>query len=98
MLYEVITIYLVEIERRDAIISAVPTEERLQGGDRLVFVGDTHAIVALLRINGLVPSEAAEPVIARPFPERVLLEAVVAPTCEGVGQTIRDGRFRDRYA
>ncbi len=90
-------IYLVEIERRDAIISAVPTEERLQGGDRLVFVGDTHAIVDLLRINGLVPSEAAEPVIARPFPERVLLEAVVAPTCEGVGQTIRDGRFRDRY-
>jgi len=90
-------IYLVEIERRGAIISAVPSEERLQGGDRLVFVGETQAIVDLLRINGLVPSAADDPVIARPFPERVLLEAVVAPTCEGVGQSIRDGRFRDRY-
>jgi di/tricarboxylate transporter len=90
-------IYLMEIERRGAIISAVPSEERLQGGDRLVFAGETNAIVDLLRMNGLVPSDAAEPVIARPFPERVLLEAVVSPTCEGVGLTIRDGRFRDRY-
>ncbi len=90
-------IYLMEIERRGAIISAVPTEERLQGGDRLVFAGETDAIVDLLRINGLVPSDSSDPVIARPFPERVLLEAVVSPTCEGVGQSIRDGRFRDRY-
>ncbi len=90
-------IYLTEIERRGAIISAVPTEERLQGGDRLVFAGETGAIVDLLRINGLVPSDANDPVIARPFPERVLLEAVVSPTCDGVGQSIRDGRFRDRY-
>ncbi len=90
-------IYLVEIERRGAIISAVPSEERLQSGDRLVFVGETGAVVDLLRINGLVASEDSEPILSQQFPERLLIEAVVSPTCEGVGQTIRDSRFRDRY-
>jgi di/tricarboxylate transporter len=89
--------YLAEIERAGSIITAVSTEERLRGGDRLVFVGDTDAIVALLRINGLVPSDNEEPVLSRQYPERKLIEAVVSPYCDRVGQTIRDGRFRDRY-
>jgi di/tricarboxylate transporter len=89
--------YLVEIERAGSIITAVSSEERLRGGDRLVFVGETDAIVALLRVNGLVPSETQDPVMAREYPERKLIEAVVSPYCDGVGQTIRDGRFRDRY-
>jgi di/tricarboxylate transporter len=89
--------YLVEIERRGSIVSAVPSEERLQSGDRLVFVGETDAVVDLLRINGLVASEDSEPILSRQFPERLLIEAVVSPTCEGVGQTIRESRFRDRY-
>jgi di/tricarboxylate transporter len=90
-------IYLVEIERRGSIVSAVPSEERLQSGDRLVFVGETDAVVDLLRINGLVASENSEPILSRQFPERLLIEAVVSPSCEGVGQSIRDSRFRDRY-
>jgi di/tricarboxylate transporter len=89
--------YLVEIERAGAIITAVSSEERLRGGDRLVFVGDTDTIVELLRINGLVASDSQEPVMSRDYPERKLIEAVVSPYCDGVGQTIRDGRFRDRY-
>jgi di/tricarboxylate transporter len=89
--------YLVEIERAGAIITAVSSEERLRGGDRLVFVGDTDTIVALMRVNGLVPSDSEEPVMSRDYPERKLVEAVVSPYCDGVGQTIRDGRFRDRY-
>lgn len=90
-------IFLAEIERQGSIVTAVSTEERLQGGDRLVFVGETGAIVDLLRIKGLVASDAGEAVLSRQFPERRIVEAVVAPECEGVGQTIRDGRFRDRY-
>ncbi len=90
-------IYLVEIERRDAIVTAVSPEERLQAGDRLVFVGETSAIVDILRINGLVASDNTEPVIEKARPERRLIEAVVSPFCDCIGQTIRDSRFRDRY-
>lgn len=90
-------IYLAEIERRGSVISAVTPDERLQGGDRLVFVGETDAIIDVLRINGLVPSVGRQPVIERHAPERRLVEAVVAQSCEAVGKTIKDARFRDRY-
>jgi len=90
-------IYLAEIEREGSIITAVAPEEVLRGGDRLVFVGETDAIVDILRINGLVPAVGRQPVLERNVPERRLVEAVVAQHCEVIGRTIRDGRFRDRY-
>lgn len=90
-------IYLVEIERHGGIVTAVGSEERLQGGDRLVFVGETAAIIDILRINGLVSSGSADPVIAKKAPERRLVEAVVSPHCDCIGQSIRHSRFRDRY-
>ena len=90
-------IYLVEIERGGGILTAVTPEETLHGGDRLVFVGDTEAIVDVLRIPGLVASVGKQPVIERNAPERRLVEAVVSPNCDGIGKTIKEGRFRDRY-
>ncbi|MGR9087812.1 MAG: SLC13 family permease [Gammaproteobacteria bacterium] len=90
-------IFLAEIERHGSIITAVPSEERLQGGDRLVFVGETSAIFDILRINGLVPSDSQTPVIERNAPERCLVEAVVSLRCDSIGVTIRDSHFRDRY-
>ncbi|MCP5182057.1 MAG: SLC13 family permease [Pseudomonadales bacterium] len=91
------SIYLAEIERQGSIITAVGPEQVLMGGDRLVFVGETEAIVDVLRINGLVPAVGDEPVLARDAPERMLMEAVIASSCEVIGKTIRAGRFRDRY-
>ncbi|PKM22944.1 MAG: SLC13 family permease, partial [Gammaproteobacteria bacterium HGW-Gammaproteobacteria-14] len=90
-------IYLAEIERQGSVLTAVSPDDILQGGDRLVFVGETEAIIDVLRINGLVPSVGRQPVIERDVPERKLVEAVVSPSCEGVGKTIKDARFRDRY-
>ncbi|HSG90999.1 MAG TPA: SLC13 family permease [Pseudomonadales bacterium] len=90
-------IFLAEIDRQGGILSAVSPEERLQAGDRLVFVGDTDAIVDVLRIKGLVGSDSTEPVIERAAAERRLVEAVVSPHCDGIGETLRDSRFRDRY-
>lgn len=98
-LRHLVRVYLVEIERDGTIITAVPTEERLRGGDRLVFAGDTDAISDLLRINGIVPSEesdASQPLLTDRA-ERRLVEAVVSPHCDAVGHAIRDARFRDRY-
>lgn len=90
-------IYLAEIEREGGVITAVAPEEILRGGDRLVFVGETDAIVDILRMNGLVPAVGSKPSLERHVPERRLVEAVVAEHCEVVGNTIRDGRFRDLY-
>ncbi len=92
-------VYLVEIERGDTIVTAVPSEERLQGGDRLVFAGDTEAISDLLRINGIIPSEHEDQSnsLMENRAERRLVEAVVSPHCDSLGQALRDMRFRDRY-
>jgi len=90
-------IYLVEIERHGAIVTAVSSEEKLQGGDRLVFVGETSAIVDILRINGLVASDNQTPVIDKDAPERCLVEAVVSQNCDSIGKAIRDSHFRNRY-
>ncbi|MVF13676.1 SLC13 family permease [Ketobacter sp. MCCC 1A13808] len=92
-------IFLVEIERAGHILTAVDSDEVLQGGDRLVFAGNTEAITDLLRINGIVPSaENEHPVaISQAVSERRLVEAVVSPHCAVVGERIRDAKFRDRY-
>ena len=97
-------VYLVEIVRDDAIVTAVSSEERLKGGDRLVFTGDTQAITELLKINGLsTPPDLVDAnthtssVLEVEHAERRLVEAVVSPHCTSIGQRIRDSRFRNRY-
>ncbi|HEY9034344.1 MAG TPA: SLC13 family permease, partial [Pseudomonadales bacterium] len=92
-------VYLVEIEREGSIVTAVPSEEKLRGGDRLVFAGDTEAISDLLRINGIVPSaeNTGDGPLLTNRAERRLVEAVVSHHCDIIGQQIRDARFRDRY-
>lgn len=92
-------IYLVEIERNGTIITAVSSEEKLQGGDRLVFAGNTDAVSDLLRMHGIMPSpeNGASGTLATDRAERRLVEAVVSPYCSAVGSAIRDARFRARY-
>lgn len=97
-LRELERLYLVEIERGGSVVTAVPSEERLRGGDRLVFAGDTQAISDLLRINGIVPSvHDDEPSLSQDRAERRLVEAALSPQSDVLGLTIRDARFRDRY-
>ncbi|MDI9244849.1 SLC13 family permease [Marinobacter sp. CHS3-4] len=97
-LRELDRLYLVEIERDGSVVTAVPSEERLRGGDRLVFAGDTQAISDLLRIHGIVPSvHDDEPSLSKDRAERRLVEAALSPTSDVLGMTIRDARFRDRY-
>lgn len=90
-------VYLIEIERNEIALTAVSSEEVLQGGDRLVFAGDTDAISDLLRIKGIVPSTDDAHTFTERHPERRLVEAVVSPHCTAIGFAIRDARFRARY-
>jgi di/tricarboxylate transporter len=92
-------VYLVEIDRGENIVTAVPSEEQLRGGDRLVFAGETEAISDLLRINGIVASineDNAAP-LSESRAERRLVEVVVSQSCSSIGETVRGSRFRDRY-
>jgi di/tricarboxylate transporter len=91
-------LYLVEIERQGSVVTAVPSEERLMAGDRLVFAGETQAISDLLRIQGIIPStHDDEPSLDQHRAERRLVEAALSPRSDVIGQTIRDARFRDRF-
>lgn len=90
-------LYLVEIEREDSVVTAVPSEERLRSGDRLVFAGDVQSVMELRQIRGLVPSTEEQPLLAKEAPERRIVEAVVSPECLAVGSTIRESRFREKY-
>lgn len=89
-------VFLIEIERAGEILPAVSPNEKLRGGDRLVFAGDTLAVSDLLRIRGLTPSVADDEGTDL-ITERHLVEAVVSPHCEAIGKALREARFRDRY-
>ncbi len=98
-------LYLIEIARRDVaeigrkdrIITAVGPDEVLQGGDRLVFVGEVGSVVDLHKMPGLKPAGDHIFDLSCPRSQRCLIEAVASPTCPLVGQTIRDGNFRSTY-
>jgi di/tricarboxylate transporter len=90
-------LFLVEIERTGELISAVSPRQKLNGGDRLIFVGVIESVVDLQKMRGL--QRAAEPAfqIETPRRKRRLIEAVVSNRCPLIGTTIRDGHFRSNY-
>lgn len=89
-------LFLAEIERAGSILAAVGPNEKLQGADRLVFVGQVDSVVDLQRIRGLEPTDQVVK-LNEPRPNRVLVEAVVSNSHPLLGQTIREGRFRTKY-
>ena len=90
-------LFLMEIDRGDNVIAAVSPSERLQAGDRLVFVGVIDSVVELQKVRGLRPATDQVFKLDDPRSERRLIEAVVSPTCPLVGRTIREGNFRSTY-
>ena len=90
-------LYLMEIDRGEQIIPAVSSEERLQEGDRLVFVGIVDSIVELQKVRGLTPATGQVFKLDAPRSQRTLVEAVVSDSCPLVGASIREGRFRLVY-
>jgi len=90
-------LYLIEIAREGRILTAVAPQERLQGDDRLVFVGIVDSVVDLQRIAGLKPATNQVFKLDSPGEERYLTEAVISNTSPLVGKTVREGRFRNHY-
>jgi di/tricarboxylate transporter len=89
--------YLMEIERSGERITAVPPEQILHGGDRLIFVGIIDSVRDLQKIRGLVPATDQVFKVSDSRTDRVLIEAVVSDQSPLVGKTVREGRFRTVY-
>lgn len=89
--------FLMEIDREDQVLPAVSPQERLCSGDRLVFCGIVDSVVDLQKIRGLEPATDQVFKLDSPRSQRCLIEAVVSNSCDLVGRTIREGRFRTRY-
>jgi di/tricarboxylate transporter len=90
-------LYLVEIERRGHVLAAVSPDERLEGGDRLVFAGITESVIDLQRMRGLTPAAGQTFKLDAPEYERRFYETVLAASSPVAGKTVREGRFRSRY-
>jgi di/tricarboxylate transporter len=90
-------LFLMEIDRGGHVMAAVAPTERLESGDRLVFVGVVDSVVELQKIRGLRPATDQVFMLDDPRSERTLIEAVVSNTCPLIGRTVREGRFRSTY-
>jgi di/tricarboxylate transporter len=90
-------LYLAEIDRQGVILPAVGPKERLQAGDRLLFVGIIESVVDLQKMRGLTPATDQTFKLDAPRTHRCLIEAVVSDRCPLVGKSIREGRFRSEY-
>lgn len=89
--------FLAELNRGSARLAAVDPGTRLEGGDRLIFVGPRDAVVDLQRIAGLALAPDVKAHTDVPPHQRSLVEAVIAPQNPLIGTSIREGEFRARY-
>lgn len=91
-------LYLVEIVRADDVITPAKPDDRLMGGDQLVFAGQVEGVVRLQRIQGLEPLHGSDMVeTLRKSGEGRVLEAVVSRSSPMLGRTLKEGDFRARY-
>ncbi|WP_325891521.1 SLC13 family permease [Grimontia sp. NTOU-MAR1] len=85
-------LFLVEIVRREHIISPVSPSEHLQGGDILVFSGDLEATALLDKFKGLSLKTQGEQ-----LPSDNLISVVVTPNAVISGKTIKSLNFRAQF-
>ena len=92
-------LFLIEIVRRENVISPVRPEEVMAEGDILTFAGVVSTVVDLeRRIQGLVPvADASYEVRAAERRGRNLCEAVISARSPLIGKSIRDTDFRAMY-
>lgn len=87
-------VYLVEIVRREQIISPVNPNEIIESKDILIFAGNTDTIVDLTLSNvGIeLPAEL------EPSGKNIqVVEGVISANNSLIGKTIKESNFRERY-
>ncbi|EPC04143.1 potassium transporter TrkA [Litchfieldella anticariensis FP35 = DSM 16096] len=89
--------YLAEIQRGERLLTVVAPETELQARDILVFIGAPECARELRRIHGLKPANGDVHKLDIAHHRRCLVEAVIGPDFAGLGQSIRESRFRSRF-
>ncbi|MBN2217854.1 MAG: SLC13 family permease [Pirellulales bacterium] len=91
-------LFLIEINRGDAILSPVGPEDRIEAEDALIFTGVLSDIIEIERIPGLIP--AADPsyeVAPSKQRGRRLCEVVISPSSSLIGKSVRAADFRAAF-
>lgn len=89
--------YLFDIERNGERLQAVPPEQILHTEDHLLFVGTPDAVIELRTFKGLLPADNQPSKLLLNPQQRKLVEAVIAPSSQLLGKTIRSSRFRSHF-
>lgn len=89
--------YLAEIDRGGRLMTVVEPDRTLMAGDHLYFIGAPECAAELRRIQGLVPSSAGVHKLQLQNHQRCLVEVVLGPEFTGLGDSIRESRFRTRF-
>ncbi len=89
--------FLSELQSKGHVIPAVGPEEILKDNDILVFVGQPEAVSELRQFRGLMPAEGEILKLDVPYSSRALIEAVVSPTSNLVGKTVKESTFRTLF-
>ena len=90
-------VFLVELTHEGEVTPAVGPEHRLAEGDHLVFTGNIKRVVDLHRVPGLAP--VGDPSFGvGPQSDRRFFEAVVGPSSELVGRSLKEIGFRSRFS
>ena len=90
-------LFVVEVNRGDQIIAPVDENLILNSNDRIIFAGILESIIDLKQIKGLRAATDQIFKLDSSKRERLLFEAVVSPSHPLNGETIRSGKFRNRY-
>lgn len=86
------SLFLVEIIRKDKLISPVSPQEELQAGDKLIFAGDVSEVSQIDQLQGV------ELYSANGFDlSKNLREVLVSPESILIGKTIKQVEFRSRF-
>jgi di/tricarboxylate transporter len=90
-------VFLAGIQRRGVGGIALATPDRLlRAGDTLFFVGDVDDLLDLEGLDGLRSAEQ-DHIDGTARTRGAMYEAVIAPSSDLVGSTLRDRNFRERY-
>src|ERR671911_1015888 len=89
-------VYLVEIRRDGQVIAPVAPSTELEGGDRLMFVGQADLVVDLQRTRGLTSTEDKH-LLAVESPRHTFFEVVIGANSPLAGSTLIESDFRARY-
>ena len=89
--------YVLEIERRGRLITAVGPDQVLEAEDRLTCVGVVDAVVDMRRMPGITVAEDQDFRLNLKHTQRQLAELVLSQTSPLVGKRVKDSNFRERY-